>query len=113
MLEYPAQLIAGETYNVGYQNYTVSELAQIVKDVVEREFPEKAPIRIQTQATDDNRSYHVSSRKIEQKLGFTPQRTLQDAVHDLCAAFKQGLCPDSMTDDRYVNVRTVKALALV
>jgi nucleoside-diphosphate-sugar epimerase len=113
MLEYPEQLIAGETYNVGYQNYTVSELAQIVKDVVEQEFPDKAPIRIQTQATDDNRSYHVSSRKIEQKLGYKPQRTLQDAVHDLCAAFKRGLCPDSMTDDRYVNVRTVKALALV
>jgi nucleoside-diphosphate-sugar epimerase len=113
MLEYPESAIAAETFNVGYQNHTVAELALLVKEVVEQEFPEKAPIRIETQATDDNRSYHVSSQKIEAKLGYRPQRTLQDAVRDLCAAFKKGLCPDSMTADRYVNVRTVKSLSLV
>jgi nucleoside-diphosphate-sugar epimerase len=113
MLEYPDALVAGETFNVGYQNQTVAELAQLVKQVVEAEFPEKAPIRIETQATNDNRSYHVSSRKIEEKLGYRPRRTLQDAVRDLCGAFKQGLFPGSMTDERYVNVRTVKSLSLV
>jgi nucleoside-diphosphate-sugar epimerase len=112
MLEYPDALVAGETFNVGYQNQTVAELAQLVKQVVEAEFPEKAPIRIETQATNDNRSYHVSSRKIEEKLGYRPRRTLQDAVRELCAAFKQGLFPGSMTDERYVNVRTVKSLSL-
>jgi nucleoside-diphosphate-sugar epimerase len=113
MLEYPDSLIAGETFNVGYQNQTVADLALLVKEVVEEEFPEKAPIRIESQLTNDNRSYHVSSRKIEAKLGYRPRRTLQDAVHDLCSAFKKGLCPGSMTDDRYVNVRTVKSLSLV
>lgn len=112
MLEYPDFLVAGETFNVGYQNHTVADLAVLVKEVVEEEFPEKAPVRIESQATNDNRSYHVSSRKIEERLGYRTRRTLQDAVRDLCSAFKKGHFPGSMTDDRYINVRTVKSLSL-
>src|SRR5467141_370668 len=33
MLEYPDEMIAGEIFNAGYQNHTVSELAEIVKKV--------------------------------------------------------------------------------
>jgi nucleoside-diphosphate-sugar epimerase len=112
MLEYPDSMVAGEIFNVGYQNHTVADLALLVKEVVEQEFEERPPVRIESQATNDNRSYHVSSRKIEERLGYRPRRTLQDAVRDLCSAFKKGLFPDSMTDDRYVNVRTVKSLSL-
>jgi nucleoside-diphosphate-sugar epimerase len=112
MLEYPSSLVAGETFNVGYQNHTVAELALIVKHVVEQEFPEKAPIRIEVRPTDDNRSYHVSSRKIQEKLGYAPRRTLEDAVRQLCGAFKRGEFGDSMTDERFINVKTVKSLNL-
>jgi nucleoside-diphosphate-sugar epimerase len=112
LLERPAAQIAGETFNAGYENFTVSELANQVKTVVEREYPEKAPIAIETTPSNDPRSYHVSSKKILQKLGWTPKRTIEDAVRDLCRAFKAGKLPDSMTDQKYVNVRTVKSLAL-
>jgi nucleoside-diphosphate-sugar epimerase len=81
-----------------------------VKQVVEQEFPEKAPIDIVTTPTDDNRSYHINSDKIARVLGFTPKHTIEEAVHDLCAAFRAGTLPNSMADDRYYNVRTLKAL---
>lgn len=112
MLEYPEEMIATKTFNVGYENNTVAQLAQIVKQVVEREFPERAAIRIETTATNDNRSYHVSSRKIAEELGFRPQRTIEDAVRDLCCAFRQGKFDDSLSNDEYVNVKTVKKLGL-
>jgi nucleoside-diphosphate-sugar epimerase len=108
LLSYAEHLIAGETFNAAYQNHTVSELAQIVKTVVEEEMPERAPITVTTSPTNDIRSYHVCSRKIATQLGWTPQRTVEDAVRGLCRAFKAGLIPDSLTDDRYINVRTVK-----
>jgi nucleoside-diphosphate-sugar epimerase len=108
LLDYPEHLIAGEIFNAGYQNHTVSELAEIVQKVVEQEMPERAPIRIVTSPTNDIRSYHVNSRKIADRLGWTPSRTVEDAVRDLCRAFRAGLIPDSLTDDRYINVRTVK-----
>lgn len=112
LLDMPKEKIAGDTFNAGYENFTVAELAQQVKRVVEQEFPEKAPIPVVTTPSDDKRSYHVSSRKIADKLGWTPKRSIEDAVRDLCAAFRAGKIPDSMTDEKYFNVRTVKALAL-
>ena len=112
MLEYPDELIAGEIFNAGYENHTVSQLAGLVKSVVESEFPGKAPIRIETTATNDNRSYHVSSRKIAEKLGYRPSRTIEDAVRDLCCAFRAGKFDNSLGNEEYVNVKTVKKLGL-
>jgi len=111
LLEVPDPLVAGETFNAGYQNRTVAELAELVRTVVEREIPATAPIRIATSPSDDPRSYHVSSAKIAWRLGVVPKRTIEDAVRDLCRAFRAGKLPNSLTDERYVNVKTVKRMA--
>ncbi|HIB53271.1 MAG TPA: SDR family oxidoreductase, partial [Nitrospirales bacterium] len=113
LLELPDHMIAGEIFNAGYQNHTVAEIADIVREVVEQEMPEKAPIEIVTSSSNDLRSYHVSSKKIAERLSYVPQRSVQDAVRDLCAAFKAGKLPNSLSDDRYFNVKTVKGRALV
>jgi nucleoside-diphosphate-sugar epimerase len=113
MLEYPAAKVAGETFNVGYENFTVAELAEFVRKTVESEFPEKAPIQITTTPSNDNRSYHVSSRKILEKLGWKPKRTIEDAVRGICDAFKDGrFGADTMTNEAFVNVKVVKKLGL-
>lgn len=112
LLDVPDRLIAGEVFNVAHENHTVAELAQMVRDVVEQEIPEKAPIPIETTSTNDPRSYHVSSRKIATKLGYVPKRSVEDAVRDLCRAFKVGKLPNSLNDDRYVNVRVLKKAGL-
>ena len=108
LLDTPANLIQGETFNAGYQNRTLSDLAEIVKQVVEEEFSELKPIEIVTTSSDDLRSYHVSSEKIAKKLGFKPQHTIEDAVRDLCVAFKQGKLPNSFDDPTYYNVKVIK-----
>jgi len=113
MLEYPDAKVAGEIFNVGYENHTVAQLAQFVKKVVEEEFPAKAPIQVTTTPSNDNRSYHVSSRKIFERLGWKPRRTIEDAVRGLCQAFKDGrFRGDTLSDERYVNVKVVKGLHL-
>jgi len=112
LIEMPDSKIAGEIFNAGYENFTISELATQVKRVVEQEFPALAPISIETQPSDDPRSYHVSSRKIAEKLGWRPRRSIEDAVRDLCQAFRAGKLPNSFDDDRYFNVRTIKNAAV-
>jgi nucleoside-diphosphate-sugar epimerase len=107
---WPAELIAGQTFNAGYENFTVRALADQVKSVVEDEFPDLAPIDIVTTPSDDMRSYHVSSKKILDVLGWEPRRSIEDAVRDLCVAFREGRLPDSFDDDKYFNVRTTKQL---
>jgi nucleoside-diphosphate-sugar epimerase len=112
LLEYPDEMVARQIFNAGYENHTVSQLANMAKDGVEKAFPRKSPIRIETTSTNDNRSYHVSSKRIAEKLGWTPSRTIDDAISDLCHAFEAGKFPDSMTNEEYVNVKRVKTLGL-
>jgi nucleoside-diphosphate-sugar epimerase len=110
LLTAPTEKIANQIFNCGYQNMTIMDIAHLVKKVVEQEFPEKAPIEIVTTPSDDNRSYHINSDKIRKVLGFTPKHTIEEAVRDLCRAFREGKITDSFTNDRYYNVRTLKKL---
>jgi nucleoside-diphosphate-sugar epimerase len=110
LLEAPDSKIAGEIFNAGVQNMSIMEIAETAKRVVEELFPEKGDIPIVTTPTDDIRSYHVNSDKIARVLGFRPKRTVEDAIRDLCAAFKTDKLPRSMDDTFYFNVRRLKQL---
>jgi len=110
LLEVTDDKIAGQTFNAGFQNLSIMEIAQIAKRVVQEEFPDKGEIPIVTTPTDDIRSYHVNSEKITRVLGFKPKRNIEDAVRDLCKAFKAGKLPNSMQDTSYFNVRRLKQL---
>lgn len=113
LLSLPAEKIAGEIFNAGYQNQTVNDLAEIAKSIVEEEFPEKKPIRIERTTSNDPRSYRITSRKIAEKLGWRPKRNIEDAARDLCRAFKAGkFAGDTLSDESFVNVKTVKKLGL-
>ena len=108
LLTVPSEAIQGQTFNAGYQNFTIMELAGMVKEVVEQEFPALRPLNIKVTESNDNRSYHISSEKIKQVLGFEAKRSIRDAVLDLCTAFKAGKLPDSFTNDWYYNVRQLQ-----
>jgi nucleoside-diphosphate-sugar epimerase len=109
----PAARIAGKTYNAGYQNRSIADIAQIAHDVVREELPEIGPIEIVTSSTDDNRSYRVNSDKIAAELGFRPRHTIEDAVRDICAWYRAGRFPNSLTDPKYFNVKTLKQAAVL
>ena len=106
----PAGQVQNEIFNVGYQNMSIGSIAELVKQVVEEEFPEKHEIPIVTAPSDDIRSYHINSDKIKRVLGFEPRHTIAEAVRDLCGAFRAGKLPNSMDDDKYFNVRRLKRL---
>jgi nucleoside-diphosphate-sugar epimerase len=106
----PTEKIQNEIFNVGYQNLSLMEIAQLVQKVVSQEFSEKGKVSIVTTPSDDLRSYHINSEKIKRVLGFEPKYTIEDAVRELCNAFRAGRLPNSMDDDRYFNVRRLKRL---
>jgi len=108
VMEAPHEKVQGQIFNIGFQNMTISDIAKVVKSVVEKEFPGRPPIEIVTTPSNDNRSYHINSDKVTRVLGFRPKRNIEDAVRDLCHAFKLGKLPNSMTDDWYFNVKTMK-----
>ena len=110
LLTAPDEKISGQTFNAGYQNQSIMDIAKIVRRVVNEEFPDMGEIEIVTTPTDDIRSYHINSDKIARVLGFKPKYSIEDAVRDMCKAFKAGKLPNSMTDDLYFNVKRMKVL---
>ena len=105
-LEWPDEAIDGKIFNVGFDNFTVSDIACKVRKVVGED------IEIVTTPTDDNRSYHVSSEKIRKELGFVAEHSVEDAIRDLVASFQAGKIPHAMTDSRYYNIKTMQELKL-
>jgi nucleoside-diphosphate-sugar epimerase len=108
LLEVPGEKIAGQTFNCGYQNLKIKDIAELVRKVVGEEYPDRKAVEIVTTPSNDLRSYHINSDKITRVLGYKPKRTIEDAVRDLCKAFQSGSLPDSLDDDRYYNVKRMK-----
>jgi nucleoside-diphosphate-sugar epimerase len=106
----PAEKIQGEIFNVGFQNLSLMEIANLVRKVVMEELPDRKDLEIVTTPTDDIRSYHINSDKVTRMLGFRPKHTIEDAVRELCQAFVRGELPDSMSDDAYFNVKRLQRL---
>jgi len=108
LLEAPSDKIAGQIFNCGYQNMKIKDIAEVVRKVVGEMFPDRKSVDIVTTPSNDLRSYHINSDKIGRVLGFKPKRSVEDAVRDLCEAFKRDALPNSLDDDRYYNVRQMK-----
>ena len=106
LLNAPKDVIAGEVFNAGYENQSVLELARTVKQVIGED------VNLVATPTNDNRSYHISSKKIAEKLGFLPRHTIKEAVEDLRRAFEDGLLPDSLQGEQYFNIKRMQSLKL-
>lgn len=106
LLEAEAAKVDGGIWNAGYHNLKVREIADMVRERVGDR------VEIVVTPTDDHRSYHVSSAKIQRDLGFEAKRTVSDAIMDLKAAFEAGKVPNSMTDDKYYNIKRMQSVHL-
>ncbi len=103
---YPLEKIDCKIFNVGYENHSIDEIAGIVKNTL------KKKIEIVHEKTNDLRSYHVSSKKIEKELGFVPKKTINEAVESINNAFKQNIVANSMIDKKYYNIKTMQNINL-
>ena len=106
VLEADKEKVAGKIYNVGYENQSVQELAEIVREVIGED------ITLIATPTDDNRSYHISSERIRHELAFEAKRTIREAVKDLRDALNGGKLPNSLEDERYFNIRRMQSIQL-
>lgn len=107
LLEAPQEKVAATVFNAGYQNYTVMQIARMVRRVLG-----DPGITITVKPTNDARSYHISSEKIKRELGFEPNYTIEDAIRDIKTAYEQGLLPDALTDKKYYNIKTMQSVLL-
>ena len=106
LLKTPNNKIAGKTFNAGFENFSVEKLSLDVKSVIGDD------VKLVFSKTDDNRSYHISSEKIRNELGFVPKKNIRDAVQDLKNAFESKVLENTLENEIYFNIRRMKTLNL-
>jgi nucleoside-diphosphate-sugar epimerase len=80
-------------YNAGFENITISEIAEIIK--------EKIPTEVVITPSNDPRSYRVNSDKLL-ATGFKPKKNVRIAIEEMVAAYDQGELKD---EDRCYNLK--------
>ena len=98
--------VNGEIFNVGSQNHSVNELAQIVREIV------GIDVEISSEISNDNRSYHISSDKIQSKIGFSSQLSVKQASQELVSAFENGKLTDPLDNPLYFNIKMMQKINL-
>jgi len=105
LIEADANKINGEVFNIGTENHKVIDLATMIKKIIGDD------VEIIKKDVVDQRSYHLSAKKIKKTLGFENKKTIKEAVIDLKNAFETGKIPN-WKDIRYYNVKKIQSLGL-
>lgn len=106
LLEAPSKLVSGEIFNAGYENFSVLELARMAQNVFGPE------VTLENVESNDNRSYHISSEKIVNVLGFKPKYSIEDAMQGLRDAFREGRLNNPLENELYYNIKRMKSIEL-
>jgi nucleoside-diphosphate-sugar epimerase len=109
VLDAPTEAVHNQTFNVGRtdENYRISELADMVADIVPGCHVEYAP-----GGAPDKRCYRVNCDKIQRVLpSFRPQWTARKGAQELYDAYRTvGLTADDMERGRYVRISQIQRL---
>ena len=99
----PSSAAAGQVFNVGgdHLNFTIGQVAEKVVAQLPGTVVEYVD------GIDDRRSYRVAFDRVRTKLGFVPQRTVDDAITEVRTLLQGGAVPD-YGDDVYHNVKLLQ-----
>ena len=92
-------------FNVASGNYTVGEIADYVRDGVEKHIGIHP--RLDIKHMEDYRNYKVSISKAEEVLSFKPRQTIVDVIESLAKNLDQF---NDFDNPRYYNIQTFKKI---
>lgn len=91
--------IPSGNYNAGFENISISEIADAVKEKVDAE--------VIVTESNDPRSYRLCSQKLLD-TGFTPKRSVSQAMEELANLYRKGVLEDKESS---YNVKWMQRLA--
>ncbi len=100
--------IFNQIFNVGYENMSIIQIANLVRETFKERYSKE--IEIVRTETNDNRSYHINSDKIKERLNFSPQFTIKEAINSLFDAFEKNKVKNTFENDIYHNVKRMQNL---
>jgi len=106
ILKIDSKKINNKIFNIGFENHSVKNLANMAKEIVGDN------VAIEFRKSDDNRSYHISSKRIKEELGFFNKKTIKDAMIDLKNAFDKKIIKNPLSDEFYYNIKRMQSIKL-
>jgi nucleoside-diphosphate-sugar epimerase len=96
LVEAPADIIKGRTFNFGFENHKVIDIAKIIQG-------ELSDLNVEIKVTDttDHRDYHISSDRILRELGYKPVSSIKQEVAHLRHVLEAGQFPDIDAPEHY------------
>ena len=105
-LSVDSKKINGKIFNIGFENLTVNQIANEVQKVIGLD------VKVKKLPTNDNRSYHISSKKIHKELGFITNFNILNAIEDLKEAFEKNLLSNCLINENYFNIKKMQSISL-
>jgi len=107
MLEADPSAVGGEVYNVVHDNYQIRQLAMLVAGSLsmhdKRVKLEDAPM------PSINRNYRCANRKLQKRIGFTPQITVLESIEGMLKRLPLD-DPSDLAHPRFYNIKWMTLL---
>ena len=103
LIQENAEKINGRTFNFGFENLKVIEIAQLIQSQLS-----DLNVKINVTETQDLRDYHITSKKILETLGYKSVSSIKAEVNALRAKLEAGYYGKNIDDDRFYNMKAMK-----
>ena len=91
---------------MGGKNHSVQEIAEIAQKEL------GSDIKLNKIHSDDNRSYHISSKKVKEILNFDVKFNIDHAIRDLQKVFEKKILINPLDNEFYFNIKRMKNISL-
>jgi len=102
LVETDARSINGLTFNFGFENLKVIEIAKVIQQELK-----DLHVEINVTSTTDNRDYHISSGKILKSLHYQPVSSIRQEVANLRRELEAGRF-GNVDDVRFYNMKMMQ-----
>lgn len=101
LLKVDSAKIAGRTFNFGFENKKVIEIAQLIRGEVGAD-----KVKIEIKDVVDNRDYHISSSRILRELGYEPVSSIVTEIAHLRTALQTQF--EDIDAAKHYNMKVMK-----
>ena len=101
LLKADAGLINGRTFNFGFENHKVIQIAELIQGELS-----DLGVEIKITETTDHRDYHISSQKSVKELGYSPVSSIANEVAELRKVLETQF--DDIDAPQHYNMKVMK-----
>ena len=100
--------VKGEIFNLVQDNYTILDIAHRIKNALKG--IKEVSIDVDYEQKRMDRSYRLSGRKLEEKVGFKPKVSIEESVEEIVQKIKSNEFHD-FNNPIYYNIKWIEFLS--